>query len=143
MPSLHISALWWRLTLAQTLTTLQLSWVSVQVALFLANATLKLANLLTVFSYVFLTIVSAYTLSVRPNKYYSSPPDAINLLKPVIVPQKALLTSIKALNITNEARRTLNLNRKIPSERIKKTSDVATYHLIEKEADQLADAFGF
>ncbi|TIB30651.1 hypothetical protein E3P86_03463 [Wallemia ichthyophaga] len=101
-----------------------------------------LADVLKVLSYVFLTAMSSYTLSVKPNKYYSSPPDAINLLKPIVVPQKALLTSIKALNITNEARRTLNLNRKVPTERIKKSSDVATYQVIENEADRLIDAFG-
>ncbi|TIB82161.1 hypothetical protein E3Q22_00515 [Wallemia mellicola] len=103
-----------------------------------------LANKLTLLSYAFLTTISIYTLAVKPNKYLSSGADPISLLKPIIVPQKALLTSIKALNVTNEARRTLNLNQKVRSDRPKRggSADIETYQLIEKEADQLADAFG-
>ena len=80
-------------------------------------------------------------LSVKPNKFLSVPIDVVTLFKSLTIPQKLLFTRLKALNVTNQARRNLGLNNNIEISNTSRNIDDHTKTLIENEANQLVNAF--
>ena len=69
------------------------------------------------------------------------PIDAVTLFKSLTIPQKLLFTRLKALNVTNQARRNLGLNNNIEISNTGRNIDDHTKTLIENEANQLVNAF--
>ena len=100
-----------------------------------------LANRLKTISHFILSLISSYLLSVKPNKFLSVPIDAVTLIKSLTIPQKLLFTRLKALNVTNQARRNLGLNNNIEISNTSRNIDDHTKTLIENEANQLVNAF--
>ena len=69
------------------------------------------------------------------------PIDVVTLFKSLTIPQKLLFTRLKALNVTNQARRNLGLNNNIEISNTGRNIDDHTKTLIENEANQLVNAF--